>query len=398
MQTDSSWPKQSFNFGFFFFCYYSFVGVFPPYVSLFFAHRGIGAVEIGILMSLMQAMRIVGPNLWGWVADVTQRRSRVLQLTAIFALVTFFSLFWGKTFFQFALVMIAINLFTSAQGPLSDAIMLAEMRGNLLRYGQLRLWGSVGYIVMTSAVGFFLDYYGIEWMPWIGAMILALVFCVSMRIYDTASYSVKQEKKSIWPVLMRKDVLTFMISACFMLFAHAGLYAFYSLYLEQLGYSNMTIGLMWAFGATAEIVFFIYQSKIFDRFGIKAVMLTSLFLAVVRFFMIGVGAESFIILLVAQLLHAATFGGHHSASIITMQRWFSGALQARGQAAFISVSYGIGGTLGGLFLSFIWGKLGAQAVYLFSSVFALLALGTAVLSFHWQKHFAIAESVSFFKE
>ncbi len=381
---DSSWPKQSFNFGFFFFCYYSFVGVFPPYVSLFFAHRGIGAVEIGILMSIMQAMRIVGPNLWGWVADITQKRSRVLQITAIFALICFISLFFGNTFFQFALIMVAINLFTSAQGPLSDAIMLAEMRGNLLRYGQLRLWGSIGYIVMTLATGLFLDYYGIEWMPSIGLLILVLVFIVSMRIYDTSIPSSNLVKQSIWPILMRKDVLTFMLSACFMLFAHAGLYAFYSLYLEKLGYSSMTIGFMWAFGATAEIVFFIYQSKIFQRFGIKLVMLTSLFLAVVRFFMIGVGAESFIVLLIAQLLHAATFGGHHSASIITMQRWFSGALQARGQAAFISASYGIGGTLGGFFLSFIWGKLGAQAVYLFSSGFALLALGTAFLSFRWQ--------------
>jgi len=380
----SPWPEQAISFGFFFFCYYSFVGVFPPYVSLFFAHKGIGAVEIGVLMSIMQGMRIIGPNLWGWAADVTQKRSRVLQLTAVFAFLTFFSLFFGATFFQFALIMVVINLFTSAQGPLSDAIMLSEMRGNLTRYGQMRLWGSVGYIVMTSAVGLFLDRYGIEWMPWIGAMILALVFIVSMRIHDTAVIHVSREKTSVWRVLRRKEVAAFMVSAFFMLASHSGLYAFYSLYLARLGYSNVTIGLMWAFGAAAEIAFFIYQSPIFQRFGIKPVMLLSLFLAFVRFLLIGVGAESLIILLVAQLLHAATFGAHHSASIITMQRWFAGPLQARGQAAFISVSYGIGGTLGGLFLSLIWGQLGPEAVYLFASGFALLALGAAVLSYRWQ--------------
>jgi PPP family 3-phenylpropionic acid transporter len=90
-------------------------------------------------------------------------------------------------------------------------------------------------------------------------------------------------------------------------------------------------------------------------------------------------------LLIAQLLHAATFGAHHSASIITMQRWFSGALQARGQAAFISASYGVGGTLGGLFLSLIWGAYGAEAVYLFAAGFALIALGAALLSYRWQR-------------
>lgn len=380
----NSWPKQSFSFGFFFFCYYSFVGVFPPYVTLFFAHRGIGAVEIGVLMSLMQAMRIIGPNLWGWLADVSQKRSRVLQFTAISAFTAFLFLSLGMTFFQFAIIMIVINLFTSAQGPLSDAIMLSEMRGNLTRYGQLRLWGSVGYIVMTSAVGFFLDRFGIEWMPWIGAMILVLVFAVSLRIKDTPSEHLHREKPSIVAVLRRREVLAFMISACFMLAAHAALYAFFSLYLARLGYSSVTIGLMWAFGATAEIVFFIYQSFIFNRFGLKNVMLVSLFLAVVRFFLIAVAAESLLVLLVAQLLHAATFGAHHSASIITMQRWFTGPLQARGQAAFISASYGIGGTVGGLFLSLVWGTMGPEAVYLFAAGFALLALAAAALSYHWQ--------------
>ncbi|MCL1887005.1 MAG: MFS transporter [Betaproteobacteria bacterium] len=380
----NSWPEQSFNFGYFFFCYYSFVGVFPTYVPLFFAHRGISAIEVGVLMSLMQAMRIIGPNLWGWVADVTQKRSQVLQFTAIFALITFLSLFFGETFFQFALIMIAINLFTSAQGPLSDAIMLAEMRGNLTRYGQLRLWGSVGYIVMVSAVGFFLDRFGIDWMPWIGALILALVFAVSLRIHDTASIPLHKDKTSVLAVLRRREVMAFMISACFMLAAHSALYAFYSLYLAQLGYSSMTIGFMWAFGAIAEIIFFIYQAPIFNRFGLKTVMVVSLLLTIVRFILIGVGAESLVILLIAQWLHAATFGAHHSASIITMQRWFAGPLQARGQAAFISVSYGIGGTFGGLFLSLIWGKWGAQTVYLFAAGFALLALGAAMLSYRWQ--------------
>ena len=67
--------------------------------------------------------------------------------------------------------------------------------------------------------------------------------------------------------------------------------------------------------------------------------------------MIGAGAGSLAVLVAAQLLHAATFAAHHSASIMAMQRWFSGALQARGQALFISIAYGAGGTVGGLFMA-----------------------------------------------
>ncbi len=138
---------------------------------------------------------------------------------------------------------------------------------------------------------------------------------------------------------------------------------------------------MWAIGATAEIVFFVYQAPIVKRFGIKAIMLASLLAAVVRFVLIGAGAESFVILLLAQLLHAATFGAHHVASILSIQKWFPGPLQARGQALFISMSYGIGGTLGGFLLSWVWDCFTPEAVYWVASILSLAAFSTAWLSF-----------------
>ncbi len=384
MSGKSSWPEQSFGFGAFYFSYYSFVGVFPTYVTLYLAFRGIDAFEIGILMSLMQAMRIVGPNLWGWMADWTGQRARVLQFTAGSALIAFTGFFFGGGFWYFAFFMIAVNLFTSAQGPLSDALILSEMQGNMSRYGQLRLWGSVGYVVMTAASGFVLDWTGIGLMPWVGAVILGAVLLVSLRLYQTPRLSAVRQKISVWGVLWQREVVAFMVSGSFMLAAHSALYAFYSLYLSVLGYSSITIGLMWAIGAIAEIAFFIYQAPIVRRFGIKAIMLASLFIAVVRFALIGIGAESFIVLLFAQLLHAATFGAHHVTSILSIQKWFAGPLQARGQALFISASYGIGGTLGGFLLSWVWDRFTPETVYWVASAFALIALLAAWQCFRWQ--------------
>lgn len=382
--SDNSWPKQSPGFGAFYFSYYSFVGVFPTFVSLYLAFRGISPFEIGILMSLMQAMRIVGPNLWGWMADWTGQRARVLQFTAGAALVAFTGFFFGGSFWYFAFFMIAVNLFTSAQGPLSDALILSEMQGNMSRYGQLRLWGSVGYVFMTAASGFVLDWAGIGLMPYVGAVILGAVLAVSLCLYQSPQTLVARKAVSIWQVAKKREVIAFMVSGCFMLAAHGAIYSFYSLYLSVLGYSSVTIGLMWAIGASAEILFFIYQAPIMKRFGIRAIMLASLFLAVVRFAMIGFGAESFIILLIAQLLHAATFGAHHVTSILSIQKWFAGPLQARGQALFISASYGVGGTLGGFFLSWIWKDVSPEAVYWVASGLAAIAFIAAWQSFRWE--------------
>jgi PPP family 3-phenylpropionic acid transporter len=141
---------------------------------------------------------------------------------------------------------------------------------------------------------------------------------------------------------------------------------------------------MWSLGVLAEIAFFYFQAPLFRYFGVRSMMLASLLLAVVRFAMIGTGAGSLLVLLAAQLLHGATFGIHNSASVATLQRWFAGPLQARGQALFASLSYGLGGTLGSLAMSVVWDGIGASAVFLLASGLALGGLLAAWLSYRWQ--------------
>jgi PPP family 3-phenylpropionic acid transporter len=380
----ASRPAQSLNFALFFFAYYGYVGVFSPYASLYFADRGLSATQIGILMSLMQVMRIFGPNVWGWVADQSRRRVLVLRLTSVAAALTFCGMFVGQTFVFFFALMVTVNLFTSAQGPISEALMLSSMRGDLTHYGRVRLWGSVGFIVLVTVSGYALDWQGIELMPWIALLMLVMVTSVTFSLHEEPSTQHAQPSNSVRELLSRKSVLSFFASTFLMIAAHSSLYVYYSLYLSDMGYSKTVIGLMWSLGVIAEILFFFYQAPLFRRFGVRKLMLFSLAVAVIRFLMIGWGAQSLAILLVAQVLHAATFGVHHSASVATLQRWFAGSLQARGQALYISISYGLGGTVGGLLLSACWDTFGARWVYVLAAIMSLLGLVAAQLSYRWQ--------------
>ena len=377
-------PAQSLNFALFFFAYYGYVGVFSPYASLYFADRGLSATQIGILMSLMQVMRIFGPNVWGWVADQSRRRVLVLRLTSVAAALTFCGMFVGQSFMFFFALMVTVNLFTSAQGPISEALMLSSMRGDLTHYGRVRLWGSVGFIVLVTLSGYALDWQGIELMPWIALLMLVMVTSVTFSLHEEPATQHAQPSNSVRELLSRKSVLSFFVSTFLMIAAHSSLYVYYSLYLSDMGYSKSVIGLMWSLGVIAEILFFFSQAPLFRRFGVRKLMLFSLAIAVIRFLMIGWGAQSLAILLVAQVLHAATFGVHHSASVATLQRWFAGSLQARGQALYISISYGLGGTVGGLLLSACWDTFGARWVYVLAAIMSLLGLIAAQLSYRWQ--------------
>jgi PPP family 3-phenylpropionic acid transporter len=100
-------------------------------------------------------------------------------------------------------------------------------------------------------------------------------------------------------------------------------------------------------------------------------LLASFLAAAARFAMIGWGAHVLALLVLAQILHAATFGAYHAASIAAVHRLFPGRLQATGQTLYSSLSYGLGGGAGLLIAGWSWERLGAAASFSISAAFAL---------------------------
>ena len=225
---------------------------------------------------MMQVMRIFGPNLWGWVADHTRRRVLVLRMTSVAAAAIFTGMFWGESFAYFFVLLIVLNLFTSAQGPLSEAQMLSAMHGDLTHYGRLRLWGSVGFIFAVMVSGQLLDAFGITLMPTIALLLLLLVVVAAAGMREEVQQVHPHAMPSVRALLKQREVLSFFASTFLMVAAHAALYVYFSLYLAQIGYSKTVIGMMWSLGVIAEILFFYWQAPIFRRYSLRALMLLSL--------------------------------------------------------------------------------------------------------------------------
>ncbi len=84
--------------------------------------------------------------------------------------------------------------------------------------------------------------------------------------------------------------------------------------------------------------------------------------------------DSFAVLFVAQLLHAASYGLFHAAAIYLIDLYFSGNIQGRGQALYSSLSFGLGGSLGSLMSGYTWSSIGPSYVYLLAMGVAFIAL------------------------
>jgi PPP family 3-phenylpropionic acid transporter len=156
--------------------------------------------------------------------------------------------------------------------------------------------------------------------------------------------------------------------------AHGALYAFLTLHLGALGYSATSIGMLWTLGVVAEVGVFFYLPQLFRRFALSTILAASLLCGTLRFALLGWAAEQLWIVLLAQLLHAATFGSQHAASVAAVHRVFPEGAQARGQALFSGFTYGAGAAAGLVISGWAWELAGAALAF---STAALASLAGA---------------------
>jgi len=358
----------------FYFIYYFFVGAFVPYWGLYLKSEQFSPADIGILMSLFQISRIFAPNFWGWLADHTGKRAQWIRLTAFLGLCGFTAVFWAHGFYWFFFVMAALSLFTSSTLPLAESLTLAHLATTNGHYSRIRMWGSLGFIVAAVILGYLIDFTGIRSLLWFLLAVQMTLFALTYTLPDAKVEPHAHDHFSIWQVIKQPNVLALLIGCALMVTAHGVLYNFYSIYLSEHGYSKGMIGLLWSVGVICEIGIFMLMPKLMARYSLKTILLISLVLAVLRFTMIGIAVDNIVLLVLAQTLHAATFGSFHAASVEVITQFFNGRHQAKGQAIYNSVAYGIGGTIGGVAGGYALQYIGGEKTFMLAAVFPLLGL------------------------
>jgi PPP family 3-phenylpropionic acid transporter len=359
--------------GFYFF-YYAFIGMFAPYWSLYLKSIHFDAIEISILLSIQPVMRMIAPNIWGWLADHTGKRLLVVQIAATLSALFYLGVFFTTSFGGMFLVLMLMAFFWSASMPLVEATTLSFLGKNTAHYGRIRSWGSIGFIASVGLLGYAFDYIDISWLLWAGLVCEVGILIFSRQIPKTEVLAHHTDSQSIKEIVLQPQVLA-LFGACFLMsVAHGPYYTFYSIYLVEHGYAKSAVGGLWALGVICEIGVFFLMPALLRRFGFTHILLISFSAAVLRFMLIGWAVDVVVLLLLAQVLHALTFGAYHAASLGLVHEFFRGRHQSKGQALFGSATYGAGGVLGGLASGPIWQHWGASALYTFSAVMALFGL------------------------
>jgi len=305
-----------------------------------------------------------------------------MQVAAVTGLISYCGVFFGESFAWLFTIMALMSFFWSASLPLIEATTLSYLGEGTARYGRIRVWGSVGFICAVTGIGYMLDALDIASLLWavLGFKLGIVIF--SRQIPEAVITVHSSGRESVRQIFGRPEVLAFFAACMLMALAHGPYYTFYSIYLVEHGYSKSVVGWLWATGVICEIGVFFLMPQLMHRFRLKQVMAFSFGCAVARFLMIGWGVESPPVVLAAQILHAATYGAHHATAMLLVHHYFRGRNQAKGQALYTSLTFGLGGTLGGLFSGYAWERLGPGLTFTVSAAAVLLGLVLVVWKMH----------------
>lgn len=357
----------------FYFFYFAVVGALTPYWGLYLKSLGYSSQDVGVIGAIILATRIVAPNFWGWVADKTQQRLSIIRSGSLIACIFFAGVLLDQRYWWLVLVISCYTFFWHAVLPQFEVITLSYLGNEYRRYSQIRLWGSIGFIAAVVGLGWLFDIMPVRYLPLFILSFLILIWLSSLSLQNITEHPASSSSQGFLSLVLQPSTLCFLVVSFLLQLSHGYYYTFYSLYLvEHYGYSNTATGLLWALGVFAEVGIFLIMHKIMHRFDLRGLLLFTLAMTGIRWLLIGIYAEYLAVLLIAQLLHACSFGIAHAVSIEWVRTHFKGAHQGQGQALYSSLSYGAGGAAGALIGGFLW-DVSASLTFVLMAIIVFVA-------------------------
>lgn len=358
--------------------YFAHIGFFNPYLPLWLKDMGYGIFAISVFTSIQAATRLFAPYGWGWLSDHTGERVKLLRYGSTIALIASLGLWFNFGNIWLGAVLLIMFTHTSGMMPMSEAAMahLVSQGGSFdaKRYGRVRLFGSIGFLVTVVLAGAWFEKFGMgHFQAWTVVTISAVAVSAWLLPDLKEPVSLDAEKINIWPILKQAPVQWFFAALFFHILSHIGIYVFFSLYLDSLGYSKATIGILWAVSVIVEIFWFYNQSRWLPKLSLSAWLMICAAVMMLRMGITASSASIFVLLVIAQMMHACTFATHHTVCISLLSHHFSGRLRGRGQALYTVIGYGFTGVLGGLVGGIISTNYGLAGVFYISIATSFIA-------------------------
>jgi PPP family 3-phenylpropionic acid transporter len=360
-------------------------GVILPFLPAVLAARGLDAAEVAAVLAAGSAVRLLAGPLGGRAADALGAPRAVLALAAAAAALAAAGYPVAAGFPLVLAVHAAFSAALAPVVPLADAVTVAAARRERFDYGRVRAWGSIAFILAALLAGQTASRFGAEAVVPLVAAGLAATAAIALLLPPAAGGASREGPRGLAafmvplriPALRRLLVVSGLIQG-----SHAFYYAFGTLHWQASGLGAGLIGALWATGVVAEIALFLWGRGVVARLGPIGLSILAALAGVLRWGATAVTADP-LLLFPLQVLHAATFGAQHLATMVVLGRVVPPAQAGTAQALHASLGAGLSmGVLtlacGPLYQVFGGGGFWAMAALCAAALPASVALGRAL--------------------
>lgn len=366
-----------------YFLYYAAMASLLPFLVLYYAQLGFSGRQVGVLSALLPFMTLLGVPLWSAAADASGRYRSLILLSVGAGLVFTVATSSVTTYLGLLLVVGLLSFCVAPIMPLTDTVVLTLLEGERHRYGNLRLWGAVGWGVGAPLTGWLVERSGpaegqseLRWAFWVAAALLGLLWTVGYTLLKPRATSPKNTRsfrQLLSPAWLGFLVIGLIGGMCLTVSTN-----FLYLHMTDLGIRASTVGLALTLATLSEVPIFFFSGRLLRRYSAATLLLTALGVFAARLFLYSAFSLPWLILTL-QLLHGPSFSLLWAAGVAYADQNAPGGLRATAQGLFSAALLGWGGVVGALVGGALYDALGAALMFRWVSVgTAAVCLGVLV--------------------
>lgn len=364
-------------------------GIILPFFPVLLSAKGLSGGEIGFVLATPQIMRMmIMPVLSGLSDRARDRRTIMLLLVALGLAAT---LAFGFVDGRNAIIVTAAFLLVLSYSisPLADALALLIERNGLGDYGRMRLWGSASFVVGNLVGGFALEHAGTGAVYWLLVASFAVTLAAARllprptgtRPQPTAAATIPDQTSNVagdaLSILRRPAFLAVLLGHAVNQASHATYYGFGTLTWQDRGFSDISIGILWAIGVLAEITLFAFAGRLPRTISPLRLIMIGSVIGVVRWILYAIELP-LLPTAMLQVMHGGSFGLAHIGFIRFLSDRVPDRRAASAQAVFV-IFNGLAMAVATALSGRLWPAIG-DTCYLVMSVFSLAGLLILILS------------------
>ncbi|TYQ16439.1 UNVERIFIED_CONTAM: PPP family 3-phenylpropionic acid transporter [Acetivibrio alkalicellulosi] len=351
---------------------YMSLAVFSIFLPVYLDSLKYSGTQIGILLALGSFIALFSQPLWGIVSDRSNTKNGVLKLLIVASSTIMLMFYFSSSFYYIFFTIVILSFFQSSIFPISDAITLEYMISTKWKFGPIRLAGTLGYALMAVLAGSIIKT-NISGIFVISFLLGLITFFVAFRVPKIKGHQSEGKRVSVLELFKNKELMIFMGFTVTIHSTLAYYNTFFGIHYKEMGASNSLLGWAIFIASVSEVFFLLLGDKVIGRFGIKRTLLGAGFIAVIRWTLLGL-INNIYIIMISQVLHGFTFIVLAYSMATYINKKVHKELRASGQTLNAVICLGLSRIIGSIGGGALSDKIGINQVFIYSSFMVTISL------------------------